>query len=144
MEAPSEDTKISHEESELPHNPRSISLAVVGSRDFSNYALLAKSIRDLKAKEGVVIEEVVSGGARGADRLAEKYARSEQIALRVFLPQWDTHGKAAGVIRNKLIVDRADMVLAFWDGKSAGTQSTIQLAKRAGKEVLVVDYTKVP
>ena len=111
-------------------------IAVVGSRDFTDYDWL-KAVLDTAAKNGV-LDEVVSGGARGADYLAKKYAINHNVPYKEFPAEWDLYGKGAGFIRNKLIVDYCDMVIAFWDGKSKGTKDTIRLAKKAEKKFIII------
>lgn len=112
-----------------------VSVAVVGSRGFSSYDQLRNVL------DGVAnITRVVSGGADGADTLAARFARERGIELQVFLPDWAQYGKAAGPIRNRLIVEASDVVVAFWDGTSRGTASTIAIAKELGKPCSVVDY----
>ena len=81
---------------------------------------------------------IVSGGAAGVDRIAEDYAHRHELSVLVYHPDWQAHGKAAGAKRNQQIVDRADRVIAFWDGKSKGTKITIDMARRAGKLVEIV------
>jgi hypothetical protein len=106
-------------------------LAVIGSRSFKDYDLLKACLK------GLAISEIVSGGAAGADRLAERYAAEHKIPIRVFTANWEKFGRAAGPIRNKEIVDYADKVIAFWDGRSPGTRRSIRLAERAGKLLAV-------
>jgi hypothetical protein len=104
-------------------------LGVVGSRTFNDYELckktLDKIVKKLLNKHEQII--IVSGGANGADSLAKKYAKEHKIKIIEFLPNWDKHGKAAGFIRNKDIIEKSDILVAFWDGKSAGTLSSIKL-----------------
>jgi len=90
--------------------------------------------------EGVAvsISKIVSGGATGADALAESYAKLRDIPIQVFPADWDTHGRAAGPIRNRQIVKASDLIVAFWDGKSPGTRSTKGLTEKAGKPFLHV------
>jgi hypothetical protein len=88
------------------------------------------------------IDEVVSGGARGADRLGEEWAAKENIPLRRFPAEWDRHGKAAGYIRNAEMAEYADKLVAFWDGESRGTKHMIDLALEKGLEVHVYRYWK--
>lgn len=107
-------------------------VAVVGSRSFADYGKLVDFL------DCLVIGAIVSGGARGADRLAERYAAERGIPVVLFPPDYARHGRGAPIVRNKLIVDAADLVVAFWDGASAGTRSTIELARKAGKAVHVV------
>lgn len=66
----------------------------------------------------------------GADKLAEKYAKHYDIPTKIFLPDWNQFGKSAWYIRNKLIVENADIVIAFYDGASKGTKLTIDLVKK--------------
>lgn len=78
------------------------------------------------------ITEIISGGARGVDRLGEKFAKIGNIKLTVIKPNWKKYGKKAGFLRNKEMVDKADALIAIWDGKSKGTKHTIDLARKKG------------
>lgn len=75
-------------------------LIVAGSREFDNYAVVERSIDQFIENYGS-ISEIVSGGARGADQLGERYAKKHKIALRQFYPNWDLYGKSAGYRRNE-------------------------------------------
>lgn len=105
-----------------------ISLGIVGSREFDDYGLLIESIFDVLALQE--IRQVVSGGAKGADSLAERFAKDFNIPLVVHKANWNKYGKAAGMIRNKTIVEDSDFVIAFWNGKSRGTKNSIELANK--------------
>ena len=83
-------------------------------------------------------DEIVSGGAIGVDQCAAAYARENGLQLTEFLPEYATYGRAAPIIRNKKIVDYADKVLVFWDGKSKGAASVIQYAQKVGKPCTVI------
>ena len=83
-------------------------------------------------------DEIVSGGAVGVDSCAAEYAKRHNLNLTVFLPQYEKYGRAAPIVRNKEIVDYADKVIAFWDGKSKGTLSVIKYAEKIGKPCEVV------
>jgi hypothetical protein len=109
-------------------------LAVVGSHDFHDYSRLKHTLDNMEN-----ISMLLSGGAKGADSLAEIYAREKNIELKRLVPDWSTYGRAAGMIRNKDIVAEAEQVVAFWDGKSKGTKHSIELAKKIGVPVLVVN-----
>lgn len=111
-------------------------LAIVGSRSFNNYSLFKQVMESLSDK----IEEIISGGADGADTLAGRYANENKIPLTIFQPNWDKYKKSAGIIRNKQIVDRAQKVIAFWDGKSPGTKYTIEYAKSQKKDVQIIPF----
>ena len=115
-------------------------MAVVGSRSFDDQELLDRTLDE--QCRAVHINTIVSGGARGADSLAEIWANRRGIQTQIFLPDWDRHGTAAGFIRNRLIVENCDEMIAFWDGESRGTLSSITWAKAANKNVLVVHFNK--
>ncbi len=111
-------------------------IAVIGSRSFNNYELLKDTLDKYDYFDG--IDFIISGGAKGADKLAERYAKENGIKIKIFKPEWGKYGKKAGIIRNKKIVEEADIVLAFWDGKSKGTEFTINYANKLGKEMEVI------
>ena len=116
-----------------------MNIAIVGGRNFKNYIKMKKYIEDnLNVSQ---IDNIVSGGAKGADSLGRRFAEEHNISMITHLPDWDRYGKSAGFKRNPLIVADADTVIAFWDGKSKGTKDTITLAREAGKFVQVVIYT---
>lgn len=108
--------------------------AIVGSRSFKDYEKLK---RVLAGKE---ISSIVSGGATGADSLGAQYAKEHNRELRTFLPDWKRHGRAAGIIRNKHIIDHADVVVAFWDGVSRGTANSIQRTRDLDKPLILITY----
>lgn len=99
-------------------------IAVVGSRKIT-MVNIGRYISDS--------EEIVSGGAVGVDSCAAEYAKEKGIKLTVFLPQYERYGRAAPIMRNKEIVDYADKIIAFWDGRSKGTLSVIKYAEKTGK-----------
>ncbi len=111
---------------------------IAGTRDFADYALL-RSFAD-EALAGVDDIEIVSGGARGADALGERYARERGRRLKVFPAEWKKWGAAAGPIRNTEMAAYADALIAFWDGKSAGTRDMIRKAEEKGLDVKVRMY----
>jgi len=78
------------------------------------------------------VTEIVSGGAVGVDTCAAEYARANGLKLTAFLPEYDVYGRRAPLVRNIAIIDRADMVLAFWDGKSRGTAYVIRECRKRG------------
>lgn len=109
-------------------------VAVVGSR-----TIPAKHFDTLCAiLDPLTPSKIVSGGARGADYLGEKYANAREIPLVKYMPDWGKWGKSAGPRRNKLIVEDADEVVALWDGESPGTKNSIDLALKAGKLFAVI------
>lgn len=112
-----------------------MSVAIVGSRSFNDYELFCKVMQDM-----IGLETVVSGGAIGADSLARKWANQHQVPILEIIPDWQKYGKYAGIRRNSEIVDCADWTVAFWDGNSPGTKSTIDYAHKHKQPVTVILY----
>lgn len=83
------------------------------------------------------VTAVVSGTARGADQYAEDWAREHHLKIARFPADWTTHGKRAGPVRNKLMSENAEGLVAVWDGTSKGTRSMIQLAQRQGLRIAI-------
>ena len=110
-------------------------VAVVGGRDYEDYQTLCSVLDYYNDKYGISI--IVSGGATGADTLAEKYAHSRQIDLHVFMAYWNKEGKRAGPRRNLRIVEYCDLMIAFPTKDSKGTYNAISLAKKLNKPVYV-------
>ena len=112
-------------------------VAIVGSRSFSDYKIFSNFMEDLIENKNLVIEEIISGGAKGADSLAEIYAREKGIPIEIIRPEWNAFGKSAGFIRNRDIIMKCDVCAAFWDGESHGTKHDISLCKELGKPYYV-------
>ena len=93
-------------------------LAVVGSRNFNDYSLMKRYLDKIHSVEPITC--IVSGGAKGADSLSERWAKENNIQTKIFIPDWNRFNKAAGYIRNEQIIKESDKVIAFWDGKSKG------------------------
>ena len=127
---------------------KELRIIIAGSRDFNDYELLKKSAIEIITKKTMLpdLTRIVSGGARGADTLGERFANEMGLEISRFIPDWDGLGKRAGYVRNaemaKFAVedDNNGMLIAFWDGQSRGTKHMIDLAKRYGLEVHVVNY----
>jgi len=122
-------------------------LAIVGSRGFSDYRRLLTMVEEYLCdyehfKDCYVprFNEVISGGAAGADTMGEQIATHFGVKLTVFKPDWDKHGKAAGFIRNEDIISNSDFVLACWDGQSKGTANSLSIAKRLKKPTLIIYF----
>ncbi len=110
---------------------------IAGGRDFINEGLLATSCNRLLIGSDF---EIVSGTARGADRLGEFYAIDRNFPIQRFPADWDKYGKSAGYRRNSEMADYADMLIAFWNGQSRGTKHMIDIATEKGLIVHVVKY----
>jgi hypothetical protein len=81
---------------------------------------------------------IISGGARGADTLAERYAKEYSIPFELFKADWNKYGKAAGPTCNSEMIDRCDEVIAFWDLRSKGTKHMINTSLYLGRIVHVI------
>ena len=119
----------------------SFKVIIAGGRDFNDVKLLEDSVgRTLEVKLRTTPIEIVCGRANGADTLGEVYALDRGIKLKYFPADWDKHGKKAGYLRNEQMAKYADALIAFWDGKSKGTDSMIKLAKKHNLKTKVVRY----
>ena len=110
-----------------------MNLAIVGSRSFNSYDLLKTEINKFIKENSITIDCIISGGAKGADSLGEEYAKEYKIPTKIFYPDWNKYGKRAGYLRNIDIIKNSDFVIAFWNGFSTGTKSSINLAKEQNK-----------
>ena len=113
-------------------------IIIAGSRSFNNYYLLYNTLIELQKE--MKIDEIVCGGAKGADTLGATAAKILNIPVKYFIPEWDKLGKSAGFIRNHKMGDYADFLLAFWDGKSHGTKDMINYMQQLGKHGKVILY----
>lgn len=107
-------------------------VAVIGSRTFNDYGEVKSVLSTLK------ITLLISGGAKGADSLGEKYAKENNIETKIFYPDWSKHGKKAGFLRNSDIINEAELIIAFWDKTSKGTKDSIDKALKLNKRVLII------
>lgn len=126
---------MTYTESELENG---IVLAVVGSRTFEDRERLFYILDKLHDKIG--IRRIVSGGADGPDKFAEEWAKSRCVPYTIFPANWKKHGKAAGFIRNRNIVDECGRLLAFWDQVSKGTKNSIDLARKQHKPRKIIRF----
>ena len=108
-------------------------IAVVGSRQVLDEPVIQKVLDTYLGKMTVLI----TGGAKGVDTLAERWARKNDIPVEVYLPDWKNLGRAAGIVRNRAMVMECHECIAFWDGISKGTKSTIDMCKKQNKPVVV-------
>ena len=113
-------------------------LAVVGSRNFNDYNLMERYLDKIHSVEPITY--IVSGGAKGADSLSEKWAVDNNIPTLIFKPDWNKYGKRAGFIRNEDIIKSCNKCISFWDGISKGTKHSINLCKKYNKKCKII-YT---
>jgi hypothetical protein len=121
-------------------------ILIAGSRTYNDYNNFC-DIMDFIIKEytnGNI--EIVSGGAKGADTLAEKYAKEKQLPITIFPAKWEEYGKSAGFIRNVEMHNYINevsnrMCVCFWDGLSRGTQHNFKLCKKFDTPLICYNYT---
>lgn len=106
-------------------------LAIVGSRTFNDYDMLVDFIK--KNYDISEITHIVSGGAKGADALGERFANEFGKETIIFLAEWKKYGKSAGFKRNVYIIENCDECVCFWDGESHGTKHDITLCEEMNK-----------
>ncbi len=116
---------------------------VAGSRTFSDYSLLSQKLNTFLANQETIT--IISGGAKGADTLAKRYAIEHNLPYKEFLPNWNANGKSAGFLRNRQMHAFASQFenrgcVCFWDGKSRGTSHNFQLAKEFRTPIRVVRF----
>lgn len=110
-------------------------IVVCGSRSIIDYDLLKNTLDRLIDKTS---DTIISGGAKGVDQLAEKYAKENKILWEVIKPDWEKFGKSAGIKRNIIMIDMADKVIAIWNGLSPGTNCSIDYAKKHNKLMEII------
>ena len=107
-------------------------LAIIGSRGITNMDIAPYIPKD--------VTEIISGGATGIDTLAEEYADKKKLSKHIIRPQYNLFpSKVAPLKRNETIIELCDILIAFWDGKSKGTLSTINKANKLAKQVIVYE-----
>ena len=130
---------------------RELRIIVAGSREFNDYDLLRNTLIDyLEVMDDTDVVDnpsqvkFISGTAKGADTLGEQFAYTYEYEVKRFVPDWNTYGKSAGYRRNtemaKYASEAYGVLFAVWDGQSRGPKHMIDLAKRYGLEVHVVNY----
>jgi len=111
-------------------------VGIVGYRNYNHYDSFKEFLDSIISKTKV--GTIVSGGhlskgriKPGTDTLAWKYALEHEIEIIEYEADWNKYGKAAGPIRNKLIVENVDILIAFVSPDSIGTLNTIELAQKS-------------
>ena len=113
-------------------------IAIIGSRTFTNYELFKLKCDNILSNSKSIT--IISGGAKGTDRLAEKYAAEKSIPILIYRANWDLHGKSAGMKRNMLMLNDCTHVIAFWDGNSPGTLHMINQTRINGKKIRIIKF----
>jgi len=99
-------------------------ILIAGSRTVTDINILLKAI-ELSNYNITSEDEIVSGGAKGVDTLAEIYAKDKNIPITIFKPDWNKYGKAAGVLRNCEMAKYCDIGIVIHNG-SRGSMNMIK------------------
>lgn len=115
---------------------------VVGSRTFNDYDFLKRKLDHTLQYQNKIV--IVSGGAKGADTLAERYANEKGYRMIRFPAEWEKYGKSAGYRRNEQMhkyISKAKQrgVVAFWQNESKGTAQNFELAKKYGNQIRIIE-----
>ena len=111
---------------------------VAGSRTFGNFKLLCEKLDNILANKTNVT--IISGMANGADMLGVKYAEMRKLKILKMPADWNTHGLKAGYLRNMEMAKASNALVAFWDGKSKGTNHMIAIAKELNLPTRIIRY----
>ena len=121
-------------------------IIVVGSREYDNYEVVAYHIARIIVERGIKDPEIISGCARGVDKLGERFAHEMGYTLTKFPANWRNVGKEAGMIRNEKMAVYASsgkvcgILIAFpYVGRSAGTRDMIRRAEEHDLDVYVYE-----
>ena len=111
---------------------------IAGGRDFNDYDLLCQKIDKILSKQTDI--EIVSGRAKGADQLGERYAKEHGYFIKMFPADWNRYNKQAGYIRNEDMANYADALIIFWNNESKGSQHMINIAKQQNLLIRIITY----
>ena len=111
---------------------------IVAYSNFNNYTYLKKSLDKLLVNKTSIT--IISGTARGADQLGERYAQENGYNLLKFPADWDKYGKSAGYKRNEEMAKVADACVVFWDGQSRGSKHMIDIAQKYNLKIRILRY----
>lgn len=115
-------------------------IGIVGSRYYADYSKFKRIINKYMSSNNIDMKDltICSGGAKGIDTMAERYAKEYNLPTIVHLPEWDKYGRAAGPLRNTLIINDSDRLVAFLHSNSVGTKDSINKARKKGIDVFIV------
>ncbi len=119
-----------------------IKVIVAGGRDFKDAQLMETKLDKILSNYNRDEIVIISGRAKGADRVGEEYAQRNSIPVEEYPAQWDLYGTSAGYIRNTEMANNATHLVCFWDGKSRGTKNMIDIAKKRGLPTRVILYNQ--
>lgn len=115
-------------------------LIIAGSRIFNDYGILkgeTDSFIDSLRNKGLLEDDdeviIISGGAKGADKLGERYAKERGYKCEVYIPDW-SEGKKAGILRNIIMGDTSDACIVFIVN---GSRGSLHMANYSSKKGLI-------
>ena len=115
-------------------------IIIAGSREFSDYNLLEREVKKFIVEENIVNPIIISGIAKGADKLGEDFAKKFKLNVELYPADWDSYGKRAGFLRNEQMAKCASHCIVFWDGDSKGTGHMIDLANKYNLKLKVINF----
>jgi len=113
-------------------------IIIAGGRDFDDYEMLCRRVDNILSRQTEI--EIVSGRAKGADQLGERYAKERGYIIKMFPADWNTYRKAAGYIRNTEMAEYADALIVFWNYRSKGTEHMINIAREENLLIRIIKY----
>ena len=121
---------------------RILRVIIAGGREFSDFDVLSNCLNAVLGKAYKTGDEVriISGTARGADRMGEQFAVNSHLEVDRYPADWDRYGRSAGYKRNVQMAKAATHLVAFWDGESRGTKHMIDIAKELDLTIRVFNY----
>ncbi len=119
-------------------------VVIGGYRNFNDYEAFKMFVDASIAQLNETKITIISGHCKGVDMMAEQYAAEKKYGLKVFPAEWKKYGRAAGPIRNKQMVENANVVIAFVCEKATGTKNLISHAKKLGKRLFIQNIDSCP
>jgi hypothetical protein len=113
-------------------------IIICGSRSIKSSELVKECIKN----SGFDITGTICGGAEGVDKIAENWAKENNIPCQVFLPDYSEYDRAAPIIRNIEMLKEGEALIAIWDGFSMGTKHMITRATKMGMPMKVWEVSK--
>ncbi|MDA3780197.1 MAG: DUF2493 domain-containing protein [Bacteroidales bacterium] len=111
---------------------------IAGGRDFDDYDMLCQRVDKILSRQTEI--EIVSGRAKGADQLGEKYAKLRDYPIKMFPANWNLYGKRSGFIRNEDMAEYSDALIVFWNQESKGSEHMIDVARERNLLIRIIIY----
>lgn len=135
-----EEIKLSNFQLMANAKKKKVILIVAGSRDITDYGIVAQCIRNYLAEYAPEKLVIIQGEVKGVDKLAKAFAIDNKIKWKAYPAAWGKHGKGAGPIRNRKMAKKATHLLAIWNGYSRGTEDMIECAIENNLPTRIITY----